>query len=297
MKQIAIIGPTASGKSDVALKLALAANAYIFSIDSLSIYKQIDIASAKPTAAERALVNHFAIDLVYPDEKVNIFTFINEYKRVKRLCKNENKNLIIVGGTSFYLKAMLDGISEIETISQETHLHVKEAMQDAKSVYDKLYKLDSEYMRHIQPSDTYRIEKMYTLYRQTKMRPSEYFRRYPPKPTIDTLPLFNIAVDRATLRERIALRTSKMLQNGLIDEICYLERHYNRAAQSMQAIGIVEVLEYLDGKISKTQLEALISTHTAQLAKRQQTFNKNQFQEVINLPLEAIYTHAIKALQ
>ena len=297
MKQIAIIGPTASGKSDVALQLALNCNAYIFSIDSLSIYKEIDIASAKPSKTELSLVRHFAIDMLYPHEKLNVFTFINEYKRIQTLCQKEGKNLIIVGGSTFYLKAMLSGISEIQELSDETILHVKEAMQNPALVYKKLYDLDSDYMRQITPNDSYRIEKMYSLYTQTKLTPTEYFTLHPPTPTIEALELFNIEVDRATLKERIALRTAKMVQNGLIDEICYLERQYGRALQSMNAIGIVEVLEYLDAKITKAHMQEKITTHTAQLAKRQQTFNKSQFSHLHTLPLASIYAKAITYLQ
>ncbi len=292
MKQIALIGPTASGKSALAIKLALKHNAYIFSIDSLSVYKEIDIASAKPTKEELASVKHFAINLLSPDDEVNVFHFIHEYKRVQQRCKDENKNLIIVGGSSFYLKSLLTGISETESISKETTLHVKKKMLNIQAVYDELYELDKEYMQNIASNDSYRIEKMYSIYVQSNLTPSEYFKKHQATPIIEDIRVYNIDVDRAFLRERIVLRTEIMINEGLIDEVAYLEQKYSRKHNSMKAIGIVEVLDYLDNRISKEQMKELIITHTAQLAKRQQNFNKTQFENIEHLGVDAIYEKA-----
>ena len=97
MKELSIIGPTASGKSDLALRLALENNAYILSLDSLSLYKEIDIASAKPSKEELSLVKHFGVDLIYPNEEFSVGTFAKVYTDLKQQCINEGKNLIIVG--------------------------------------------------------------------------------------------------------------------------------------------------------------------------------------------------------
>jgi len=102
IKQLAIIGPTASGKSDLAIKVALKINAYILSIDSLSIYKEIDIVSAKPSKEELESVKHFGINVLYPDKYFSVDIFKNLYKEVLEKCKKDSKNLVIVGGTSFY---------------------------------------------------------------------------------------------------------------------------------------------------------------------------------------------------
>ena len=116
----------------------------------------------------------------------------------------------------------------------------------------------------------------------------QYFKQNPPKPIIENLDIYNIDVDRAVLSERILKRTSKMLQLGLIDEICKLELTYTRLPHSMGAIGIVEVLEYLDGEVSIETMIENISTHTAQLAKRQQTFNRTQFKSITSAPLKKL---------
>lgn len=286
MTQLALIGPTASGKSDLAIKIAKKIDAYILSIDSLSIYKEIDIVSAKPSQKELQEVKHFGIDLLSPDEYFSVEIFINLYKEVASLCEKEKKNLIIVGGTSFYLKSLISGLSDIPKIDDDTYLHVEKKLADLRACYDFLYALDEAYMKNISPSDRYRIEKALLIYDASKLTPSQWFEANPPKPIIENLTIYNIDVDREVLRERIKKRTLKMIELGLIDEVCRLEQKYTRLPHSMNSIGIVEVLEYLDGKATKEAMLENISTHTAQLAKRQQTFNRTQFEGVISAPLE-----------
>ncbi|QOY52359.1 tRNA (adenosine(37)-N6)-dimethylallyltransferase MiaA [Candidatus Sulfurimonas baltica] len=288
MKQLAIIGPTASGKSDLAINIAKKINAHILSIDSLSIYKEIDIVSAKPSSAELNSVKHFGINLLNPDEYFSVDIFIDLYKKILSTCRGENKNLIIVGGTSFYLKSLLEGLSKLPDISNETKLHVELKLKNLKECYGFLYDLDAPYMSDISPNDSYRIEKAMLIYEASTLTPSEWFRQNSPKPTIENLNIYNIDVDRAVLRERISKRTSKMLELGLIDEVCALEKKYTRAPHAMNSIGIVEVLEYLDGKVTKEVMLDNISTHTAQLAKRQQTFNRTQFKGIVSAPLEEL---------
>lgn len=288
MIQLAIIGPTASGKSDLAIKIAKKIDAYILSIDSLSIYKEIDIVSAKPSKEELEEVRHFGINLLNPDEYFSVEIFINLYKEVVTACKRDKKNLIIVGGTSFYLKSLLQGLSDIPKITQELSLHVKAKLKNLQNCYEFLSSLDKEYMKSISPNDSYRIEKALLIYEASKLTPSEWFKQNPKKPVIENLPIFNIDVGRDILRDRIKKRTQKMLASGLIDEVCRLEQRYRRLPHSMASIGIIEVLEYLDGRVTIEQMIENISTHTAQLAKRQQTFNRTQFESVVSAPFEEL---------
>ena len=288
MKQLAIIGSTASGKSDLAIKIALKIDAYILSIDSLSIYKEIDVVSAKPSKDELSMVKHFGIDEIAPNDFFSVDIFIDLYKKVVQECKKSNKNLVIVGGTSFYLKSLTQGLSELPTITDEVMLRVKSKLNDLESVYNFLSNLDPNYMKNITPNDKYRIEKMLLIYEASGMTPTRWFEENPPKPIIENLDIYNIDTDRAVLRARIEKRTAKMLDMGLIDEVCYLEQKYTRLPNSMGAIGIVEVLEYLDGKVSVEKMLENISTHTAQLAKRQATFNRTQFENIISAPLDEL---------
>ncbi len=286
MKQLAIIGPTASGKSDLAISVAQKTDAYILSIDSLSIYKEIDIVAAKPSKSELNAVKHFGIDELYPNEYFSVDIFIDLYKKTVAACQKDDKNLIIVGGTSFYLKSLLDGLSPLPEITSQTQRIVEKKLQNLEECYGLLSSLDSEYMQKIAPNDRYRIEKALLIYEASKLTPSEWFQTHPPQPVIENLHVFNIDVEREVLRQRIALRTQKMYEMGLIDEVCYLEQKYTRSPHPMGAIGIVEVLEYLDAKVSIEEMLQNITTHTAQLAKRQQTFNRTQFGDITSAKLE-----------
>jgi len=282
IKQLALIGSTASGKTSLAVKVAQQLDAHILSLDSLSIYKEIDIVSAKPTPKEREGIEHFGIDTIFPDEIFDVTTFIALYHEVYQKCQAEHKNLVIVGGTSFYLKMLLEGVSSLPVISKETQKETKVHLNDLQKTYTWLYALDPVYMSKIKSSDTYRIEKVLHIYLETEQTPTEYFKAFPPKPTITSpLPVYQIEWEREILRQRIAQRTEIMVKAGLIDEICALEKKYTRKPNCMKAIGIKETLSYLDGIYSKKEMIEKITTNTARLAKRQRTFNNSQFENVV----------------
>ena len=273
---IALIGPTASGKSDLAIEFALKYNYEILSLDSLSIYKEIDIASAKPSKEELKLIKHYGVDEIYPSEKFDVMKFIEIYQKIK------HKKIIIVGGSSFYLKALLTGISPMPKISDEIKQIAK------KYDYQFLTKIDEEYAKKIKPQDSYRVNKAIEIYLATNLPPSEYFKQNPAKPIIENCEIYEIAVNRNILRERIKIRTEKMFKMGLIDEVAYLEKKYkDKTLPALKAIGVKEVIDYFDGIYTKEKLKEKIITNTARLAKRQQTFNKTQFNK-ISLPLEEL---------
>ena len=287
MKEIAIIGSTASGKTGLSLDIASKTNSIILSLDSLSVYKEIDIASAKPTKMERGDIIHFGIDEVFPNEKFDVIQFFQSYKKAKTYAKEKNKNLIIVGGTGFYLKALVEGLST--GIEKDIKLDIP-----LKDAYELLYSLDKKYMEKIAQNDRYRIEKAYSIYKQTKQSPSEYFEKNPKIPLAKDLKIFEIIWEKEELKKRINLRTSQMIKDGLIDEVIYLEKNYRRTPNCMGSIGILETLEYLDGKLTKKQLEEKISSNTAKLAKRQNTFNKGQFKDKTSNIIENLNSDIIK---
>lgn len=287
MKEIAIIGTTASGKTALSLELASKTNSIILSLDSLCVYKEIDIVSAKPTKEERGNIVHFGIDEVYPNEEFDVVKFIELYNKAKEYASNHNNNLIIVGGTGFYLKALIDGLSKGIDLKVKLDISPLEA-------YDFLYSLDKDYMQKIEKNDRYRIEKAYAIYKQSGLIPSEFFEKNPKTPFAKDLKIFEILWDKEELKKRIALRTNQMVKSGLIDEIIYLEKKYTRAPNCMSSIGVVETLEYLDGKLSKQELEDKISLNTSKLAKRQNTFNKSQFTEKTSNIIENLNSDIIK---
>lgn len=287
MKEIAIIGSTASGKTALSIDIAQKTDSIILSLDSLSVYKEIDIASAKPTKEERGDIVHFGIDEVYPDEKFDVIQFIETYKKAKNYALANDKNLIIVGGTGFYLKALIEGLSTgiekevpLETTTEET--------------YKLLYSIDKDYMEKISSNDIYRVRKAFSIYKQSGMSPSKYFELNPKEPVAKDLKIFEILWDRDKLRERIALRTNQMIKDGVIDEVIFLESKYTREPNCMSSIGIIETLDYLDGKLSKKELEEKISLNTAKLAKRQNTFNKGQFKEKTSNFIENLNSEILK---
>ncbi|MDN5125311.1 tRNA (adenosine(37)-N6)-dimethylallyltransferase MiaA [Aliarcobacter butzleri] len=270
MKEIAIIGSTASGKTALSLEIASKTNSIILSLDSLCVYKEIDIVSAKPTLEERGEILHFGIDEVYPNVEFDVVCFMELYKKAKEYALKNDKNLIIVGGTGFYLKALIDGLS----LGIESKIKLDISVSEA---YDLLYSLDEMYMKKIEKNDKYRVEKAYAIYKQTGLTPTLYFEKNPKIPLAKDLKIFEILWEKEELKKRVASRTNTMIKSGLIDEIIYLERKYTRAPNCMSSIGIVETFEYLDGKLSKEELEEKISQNTMKLAKRQNTFNKGQF--------------------
>ena len=287
MKELAIIGTTASGKTALSLEIANKTNSIILSLDSLCVYKEIDIASAKPTKIERGDIVHFGIDEVFPNEKFDVIEFLNLYKNAKEYAEKNMKNLIIVGGTGFYLKALVDGISD--GLKENTNLDM--SLNDA---YNLLYSLDKDYMQKIEPNDKYRVEKAYSIYKQSGLTPSQYFLKNPKIALSPNLPIFEILWEKDELINRISLRTKQMIKSGLIDETIYLEKKYTRAPNCMSSIGIIETLEYLDGKIDKKGLEDKIIQNTLKLAKRQNTFNKGQFTNRVSNIIPSLNSEIIK---
>ncbi|MDD2886307.1 MAG: tRNA (adenosine(37)-N6)-dimethylallyltransferase MiaA [Aliarcobacter sp.] len=287
MKEIAIIGSTASGKTALSLDLAAKTNSIILSLDSLCVYKEIEIASAKPTLKERGNIIHFGIDEVYPNEEFDVVKFIELYKKAKDYTINNDKNLIIVGGTGFYLKALIDGLSQ--GVDSKIKLDIPQ-----QQAYELLYSIDKDYMQKIEKNDKYRIEKAYAIYKQTGLSPTSYFEKNPKIAVAKDLKIFEILWDKEELKNRITQRTKIMVNSGLIDEVIFLEKKYTREPNCMASIGIIETLEYLDGKLSKQELEEKISANTAKLAKRQNTFNKSQFLDKTSNIIENLNSDVIK---
>jgi len=277
VKTVAILGPTASGKTALSIELAQKCGAYILSLDSLSIYREIDIASAKPTLQERCGIAHFGIDVLSPLEHFDVTMFFKLYTQAKQEADRDHRHLIIVGGTGFYLKSMMEGLST----KPEIALHVKEEILFKLTQLDACYALIQEkdplFAHKIAPSDRYRIEKWLEIFLSTGEMPSVYLERTKATPLLGEIPLFEIDTPKETLAARVALRTHTMIQQGLIDEVFGLEKAYSRAPQCMKAIGIKEVLDYFDGVHSLQRLEEKITINTLHLAKRQRTFNASQF--------------------
>jgi len=288
--QIALIGATGSGKSAMALEIASKYNGIILSLDSLAIYRKINIASAKPSPEELTEIPHYGINILEPDEPFNVTCFTDLYRRAKEHALKYGCPLLVVGGSSFYLKVLLNGISPLPDISETVRERAKTLLDDLPGAYSLLRRKAPNFSKALKPTDRYRIEKGLLILLQTGEDPLAYFEKHPPLPVIsEPMPVFEISLERAVLRKKIERRTDGMLDAGLLDEISALEYTYGRSPNSMKAIGIVEVLAYFDGLYDYQTMRQKIITNTARLAKRQQTFNRSQFEGVIRdtpLPLE-----------
>ena len=268
---LAIIGSTASGKSALAFYLASKYKLDIFSIDSLSIYKYIDIASAKPSKAELSQIKHYGIDVLNPDEKCNAKLFFDLLNSLSK------KRLIIVGGSSFYLKSIIDGLSKIPQQNKEISKYVESL--NKYEAYQLLAKIDENYASKIHKNDTYRIAKGLEIYLLTGKSPSAFFMENKKEKLNIEIKIFELIKPKEILIKDIESRTKAMYENGLIDEVQNLISSYPNS-QTLKAIGIKEIISFLDSKITKEQSKELIIKNTIQLAKRQRTFNRTQFCDI-----------------
>lgn len=277
------------------VKVAKQTNSIILSLDSLAIYKEINVASAKPCMNEREGVVHFGVDEIYPNEAFNVTTYISLYKKAKDFAKTNNKNLIILGGTSFYLDVLLRGVSKMPFIPDEVIKKADEILKDTQAAY-------ATYLQHVKEptiakNDRYRLQKWFEFYLCEGITKEEYFKKNPPVPVInEKVPVYEIAVDKEVLKKRIDIRTKQMFDAGIVSEVKNLILKYGKEPKAFKAIGIIEVIEYLEKKHSLNETIELVATHTKQLAKRQRTFNRSKFPQKISLPLAKMEQVLIQAL-
>lgn len=277
----AIIGTTASGKSALALKLARKFGLCIFSLDSLSVYKGIDIASAKPSKADLREITHYGIDLLTPSEKCNAGVFLN------LLCEIVGREiapqkLLIVGGTSFYLKSIIDGLSVAPQSSEFVEAYIAKIAQNKAEAHKLLRQIDSDFATKISPNDSFRIAKGLQIYFLTHQTPSAFFAQNPRQRLPFNIKIFELIKAREILREDIKIRTERMFECGLVDEVRSLRQNFSQS-QALKAIGVKEIIAFLDGKISQNEAKEAIIKNTLALAKRQRTFNHTQFGEIPHL--------------
>lgn len=294
---IAILGGSGSGKTKLSLEVASLFDCAILSLDSLSVFREIDIASAKPSKEDRGDIVHFGLDIISPANSHNVNTFINEYNKAASFCRDNNKNLLIVGGSSFYLKTLLSGLSEIPKLDKD---YIQERLDSIGGVAERymfLDSVDSEYAKNLKPSDTYRIDRALSIYFGTNTKPSVYFTKNPPKPIIKQCVIFEILLSRDELLKKIQIRTQDMFNRGIIDEVVYLVNKYGKNQQWIKSIGIKESLAYIQGDILLKEAQELIITHTMQLAKRQRTFNKTQFESHLQGNYDEVCSSVIEYLK
>ncbi len=274
--KLAIIGTTASGKTALALEVAKRLNGVILSLDSLCIYKEIDIASAKPTAEELNAVRHFGIDLVSPDEHFCVGDFVREFRAAQEFCHATSRPLIIVGGSGFYLAALMHGLSP--------RVPPLNAFLDREKLWRKICEVDPPFAAAYSKNDTFRLQKWLEIYKFTNEQPSVWLKANLAEPVLKSLPIFELDWQKSELEKRIFKRTEMMFESGLLDEARGLFERYGFEAKPLNSIGLKECGEFLRGRVaSEKELCELVCIHTRQLAKRQRTFNKKAFSESVKM--------------
>ena len=277
-KIILISGPTATGKSSLALKIAKKIDSEIINADSIQLYKDLSILTARPLV-EQETIKHHLYGLLNGDIKWSVGKWLQETKVLIQNIIEKRKIPIIVGGTGLYFKAITDGLSPIPDID---HL-VRDKLNDLllkeglESLYLDLQKVDEAAAEKINPNDKQRIIRALEVYNGTKKRISDYWKmervKYIDKPTVN----FSIEAERRWIYEKCDSRVDNMFREGVIDEVKNLKnKNYSKDSPIFKAIGVEEISSFLDEKISIEEASDLIKFKTHQYAKRQITWINNQ---------------------
>jgi len=288
MKKIIIIaGPTASGKTAVAVALAKQVDGEIISADSMQIYKGMDIGTAKPTQAERENVPHHMIDIVKPDEAYSAALYQRQARAVINDIHTRGRVPILCGGTGFYINAVLYDInfsSSQDDDELRDYFTKMAVIHGPGHLYAQLHELDPEAAAVIHPNNTKRVIRALSYISATKQLFSQHNETQKKQPQMYEAALFCLHMDRATLYQRINDRVLAMLDAGLIDEVSgLLNKGYHQNLVSMRGIGYKEIVDFLQGKITKDEAIAQVQQNSRHYAKRQETWFRHQNPEAVTI--------------
>ena len=274
-KAIVICGPTASGKTSLSIELAKKINGEIVSCDSMQIYKDMTIGTAKPTIDEMQGIKHYLIDFISPEERYSVADYKRDATKAMKEIISKGKVPIVVGGTGLYLEALIYNIeyNEIETdLKYREELEKIEEAEGLEKLYKMANEIDKKAMEKISHKDKKRIFRVLEIYHSTGKTKTELeIESRKNKPEFDYL-LFGITMDREKLYDRINRRVDIMMDQGLIREVENLLKKYNEFPTAMQGLGYKEVVEYLKGITTKEEMIEKIKQETRRYAKRQLTW-------------------------
>lgn len=279
-KIIVICGPTASGKTALSIQLAKKINGEIVSADSMQIYKDMDIGTAKPSIEEMDGVKHYLIDNVSPTIRYSVANYKKDALNAIEEILKKGKTPIIVGGTGLYVDSLVNGI---EYDDLEIDLEYRQQLeQEAKEkgleeLYNKAIQIDAEAMKKISPNDRKRIFRVLEIYHSTGKTKTEQEIESREKENPYEYVVFAINMDREKLYERINKRVDIMIENGLVDEVKSLINKYDELPTAIQGLGYKEVVSYLNNEITYEEMIEKIKQETRRYAKRQLTwFRRNK---------------------
>lgn len=279
-KVIVICGPTASGKTGLSIELAKKVNGEIISCDSMQIYKDMDIGTAKPSVEEMQGVKHYLLDFVSPDERYSVADFKRDAKKCIKEILEKGKTPIIVGGTGLYVDSLIYEIeySNIEFDEEYRNSLEKQAENgELEKLYEQAKQIDPQAIEKISPNDKKRILRILEIYHATGKNKTEQEIESRKKEVEYDYRVYALNWDREKLYERINKRVDIMLEQGLIEEVQNIVSKYNKFPTAMQGLGYKEVVEYLQEDLTKEEMIDKIKMETRRYAKRQLTwFRKNK---------------------
>jgi len=268
-----LTGPTASGKTALALKIARRLNAEIVSLDSMAIYRGMDIGTAKPTPDQRAEVPHHLIDIVEPADEFSLAEYVAAAERVVEEIRDRGRQPLFVGGTPLYLKGLLrgvfDGPAADPTLRQQLLLEAEH--EPAGHLHRLLRAVDPSAADRLHPNDTRRLIRALEVYRATGVPISRWQQQFDRGLPAEACRVFALDWPRETLYGRIDGRVDAMFAEGLVEEVRQLLAH-PLGATARQAVGYREVIEHLAGGPGLAETRELVKQHTRQLSKRQCTW-------------------------
>ncbi|MBN1783540.1 MAG: tRNA (adenosine(37)-N6)-dimethylallyltransferase MiaA [Alphaproteobacteria bacterium] len=279
MKALILAGATASGKSSRALEIAKAQNGVIINCDSRQLYKDVPILAACPLESEKKEIPHYLYEILDGTEKYDAMAYARAVAQILPEMESMGKTPIFVGGTGLYINALMKGLSPIPNVNAcvVEALNAKAKERPVQDLHEELSRKDPELATRLSPTDTQHILRGLAVFDSTK-RPLSYFQSLPKQKVIDLDVEFEL-IERPVkeLWERIEQRVTWMFENGAIEEVKKLKaKNYPETAPVLESIGVSEILDLLDEKMTMDEAKELITIRTRQYAKRQRTWFRGQ---------------------
>jgi tRNA dimethylallyltransferase len=279
---ILILGVTASGKGRLAFDLAERIGAEIISIDSMKVYRRMDIGTAKPPKEARQRVKYHLIDIVEPSDSFSVGTFINAASDAIKQINNRNSKIVAVGGTALYIKSLLYGLFDGAGTDEQirTDLKARAEAEGLAELHHELTKIDPAAAERINPNDAKRIVRALEVYQLTGKPISSFQMQWEQRQMKHDWTIIGLRREKADASSRINKRVKKMISDGLVDEVkSLLDEEKPMSKQARCAIGYAEIIKHLNGQTSLDDAIESIKINTRRLAKGQRTWFKT-FQDV-----------------
>ncbi len=279
MKTIILAGPTASGKTALAVALARQINGEIISADSRQVYKYLDIGTAKPTEKEKQGIRHHLIDVVTPDVDFCVADFKRIAESIISEIKERGKVPIVAGGTGFYINSLLNGTWDEEDTSDSSYRNELKQIaetQGNKCLHEMLYEIDKISYEKIHPNNIYRVIRALEFYKVTGKRLSDENEKLRLSRNAGDMLILCIRRERGELYDRINARVDEMMNQGLLDEVQGLLEKYSPDLNALNTIGYKELIRFLKNETDLPTAIELIKQNTRHYAKRQMTWFTHQ---------------------